>query len=139
MSYVDSNGARRVPAMLHRALFGSLERFLGILLEHYRGALPPWLCPEQAIVVPAKAEASGYAREVCSRLAAAGVRAAVDDRDERLSDKVSSAHELGIPYLVVVGKREQASQSVRIRERGGAQRDASLDAAVAELAKEAQG
>lgn len=130
LSYVDSGGARLRPAMLHRALFGSVERFLGVLLEHHGGVLPAWLCPEQVSVLAVGAEARGFAEEVQRLLQRAGVRAQVDLRDEALSRKVLDAHGRGVPFLAVVGKREQASRSVNLRERGGAQQSLGLDEAL---------
>jgi len=134
LSYVDSGGARRRPAMVHRALFGSIERFLGILLEHHRGALPAWLAPEQVVVAPVGGEAGAYAGEVLDRLLAAGVRVRLDDRAESLSKRIVDAHRDGVPYVAVIGPREQAERKLRLRERSGDQRDLGLDAAVEELA-----
>jgi threonyl-tRNA synthetase len=135
LGYVDSSGARRRPVMLHRALLGSLERFIAILLEHYRGALPPWLAPDQIAVLPIAKDQAAYAREVVSRLAAAGARASVDDRSQSLARRIVDAHGLGVPLVVAVGRREVERRSVRIRERDGAQHDLSLDEAVVELGR----
>ena len=136
--YVDASGARRRPAMLHRALLGSLERFLAILLEHHRGALPPWLAPEQVAVLAIDAkgapEHAPYAREVVERLEGEAVRAVIDARNESLARKIVAAHERGVPLLVVVGPREAARRAVRIRERDGSQRDLDLDAGIAAIA-----
>jgi threonyl-tRNA synthetase len=131
--YVGSGGDRRKPVILHRALFGSLERFIGILLEHYRGALPAWLAPEQVLLAPVSG-ADGYAENVLQQLSAANLRARIDCQPDSLARKVVGAHEHGIPFVVVVGSRERASGSVRIRERNGRQREVPLNAAIDELA-----
>jgi threonyl-tRNA synthetase len=135
LSYVDSSGSRRRPVMLHRALLGSLERFIAILLEHYRGALPPWLAPEQLAVLPISRDHAAYAREVVARADAEGVHVSFDDRSESLSRRIVDAHALGIPLIVAVGRREVDQRSVRIRERDGAQRDLALDEAICEIAR----
>jgi threonyl-tRNA synthetase len=133
--YVDSGGAKRRPAMLHRAIFGSLERFLGLLLEHHQGALPAWLAPEQLRVLPVSQDAQAYASEVRGQLAAAGLRVGEDARGESLSRRLVDCHQDGVPFSILVGAREQAGRSVQIRERSGAQRQVPLESAVAELAQ----
>lgn len=136
ITYVDASGARRRPAVLHRALFGSLERFLGVLLEHYRGALPPWLSPEQVVVVPVTDAQRAYADEVRLRLEQQGVRAILDAGDETLARKIAIAHAAAIPLVAVVGKREAERRSVTLREReGGQQRELPLDEAAHEIAR----
>lgn len=134
ISYVDASGAKRRPAMLHRALLGSVERFLGILLEHYHGALPPWLSPDQLVVVPVADAQRPYAEEVLSRFQARGVRAILDARGETVSRKVAFAHEAAVPFIAVVGKREAQSRSVALRDRKhGQPRELPLDEAVNEV------
>ncbi|WP_437671685.1 threonine--tRNA ligase [Sorangium sp. So ce131] len=136
ITYVDSSGARRRPAMLHRALFGSVERFLGILLEHYRGALPPWLSPEQVVVVPVTDAQRPYAEEILQLLRQKGVRAILDAGDDSLSRKIAIAHEAAIPLVAIAGKREVERRAVALRERdGGHQRELPLEEAVAEVAR----
>ncbi|MGK4002639.1 threonine--tRNA ligase [Sorangium sp. So ce1036] len=136
ITYVDASGARRRPAVLHRALLGSLERFLGVLLEQSRGALPPWLSPEQVVVVPVAEAQRAYAEEVLLRLQQKGVRAILDAGDETLSRKIALAHAAAIPLVAVVGKREAERRSVALREReGGRQRELPLDEAVHEVAR----
>src|SRR5262249_50215235 len=98
LSYADASGQRRPLAMLHRAILGSLERFLGILLEHHRGALPAWLAPEQVRVAPVSEAQRGYAQEVAARLKEAGLRADLDDRAETLSRRALDAREEGVPW-----------------------------------------
>jgi threonyl-tRNA synthetase len=136
LRYVDASGARRRPAMLHRATLGSLERFLGVLLEHHAGALPAWLAPDQVIVAPVAEAHHPYASRVLERLEAAGLRASLDARAETLARKVVLAHEAGAPFLIVVGKREAERAAITIRERDGRQREASLEDGVADLARQ---
>lgn len=133
--YVDASGARRPPAMLHRATLGSLERFLGILLEHHDGALPPWLAPDQAVVAPVTDAHRAYADGVVASLRAAGVRAAIDARSETLARKVVDAHAEGVPFFLVAGAREVERGAISLRERQGGRRDLPLDVGVAELAR----
>lgn len=134
LHYVDSGGARRRPAMLHRAIFGSVERFLGILLEHHQGVLPAWLSPEQVRVLPVGEDARAYASEVRSRLVAAGLRVEEDARGESLSRRILDAHQDAVPFVVLAGAREQAGRSVQLRERSGAQRNVPLESVGPELA-----
>ncbi|MDC0710018.1 threonine--tRNA ligase [Stigmatella sp. ncwal1] len=134
LHYVDSGGEKRRPAMLHRAIFGSVERFLGILLEHHQGVLPAWLAPEQVRVLPVGADSHAYAAEVQEHLSAAGLRVEADARGETLSRRILEAHQDAVPFTVLVGAREQAGRSIQIRERGGVQRNAPLESAAAELA-----
>ena len=119
LSYDDSSGARVRPAMLHRAMVGSLERFLGILLEHHDGRLPAWLAPEQVRVLPVHSEQRPYAEEVVARLRECQLRAVLDDSNESLGRRVAEAHQLRVPLLWVVGAREVAERSVT--ERGSAE------------------
>jgi threonyl-tRNA synthetase len=115
LSYDDSSGARVRPAMLHRAMLGSLERFLGILLEHHEGRLPAWLAPEQVRVLPVHAEQRSYAEEVVSRLRQHGLRATLEATNETLARRVAEAHALRVPLLWVVGGREAADRTVTER------------------------
>jgi threonyl-tRNA synthetase len=135
LAYVDSSGGRRRPAMLHRALFGSVERFLGVLLEHYSGALPPWLAPEQTVVVPVSAHLVGHARAVAHHLSASGIRARINAGPDTLARRIVEAHQAGIPFVVVVGKRELAEGSINIRDRSGRQWETRLEDGVRELVR----
>ncbi len=116
LAYDDGSGARVRPAMLHRAMLGSLERFLGILLEHHAGRLPAWLSPEQVRILPVHAEQRGYAEEIVLRLRQHGLRATLDSRGESPARRVAEAHAQRIPILWVVGAREAADRT--ITERG---------------------
>ena len=117
--YVDERSERVVPVMVHRAVFGSLERFLGILIEHYAGDLPLWLAPRQAAVLNITDAQAEYARSVAAQLQAAGVRAAGDWRNEKLSLKIREHTLAHVPCLLVVGDRERENQTVSVRLRDG--------------------
>ena len=116
--YIDNDGKEKTPVMIHRAIVGSPERFLGILIEHYAGAFPTWLSPVQAMVIPISEEKFGaYAAEVRSKLVAAGVRAEVDATAEGLGKRIRNAEKQKIPYMLVVGEKEMESQTVAVRPR----------------------
>lgn len=119
LEYVDADGQRRAPAMLHRALFGSVERFLAILLEHCEGALPAWLAPVQVIVTPIGPNQQEAAAAALAELRGAGLRAELDDRSESLARRVAEAHANGVPCLAVIGAREAAAGTLALRERDG--------------------
>jgi threonyl-tRNA synthetase len=121
LRYVDASGAKQPLAMLHRALYGSLERMLGILLEHHGAALPAWLAPEQAVVLPVSAEQEGAARDFEAMLRRSGVRVAVDARGESLGKRIAEAHERGVPFAAVLGKREVVNEQIALRSREGQQ------------------
>ena len=116
LTYTGADNAEHRPVMIHRALMGSYERFIGILLEHLNGELPAWLAPVQAIVLPISDRHVEYARAVASRIEAAGLRAEHDDRSESVGRKIRDAELRKIPYMLVVGEREQASEQVGVRE-----------------------
>jgi len=136
--YVDATGAKRPPVMLHRATLGSLERFLGVLLEHHAGALPAWLAPDQVVVAPVTEAHRAYADRVLAALHASRVRAELDGRTETLARKIVDAHAAGVPFFIVVGAREAERVAVTIRDRHGARRELPLEAGVAELARACQ-
>jgi len=117
LEYVGEDGHKHQPLMVHRALYGSLERFFGILIEHYAGAFPVWLAPVQAIVLPITDRQTEYARGVRRQLDAAGIRATVDERNEKVNFKIREAQLQKIPYMLVVGDREQANNQVAVRNR----------------------
>jgi threonyl-tRNA synthetase len=128
LRYVDAGGERRHVVMLHRALFGSLERFLGVLLEHHGAALPAWLAPEQVAVVPIAAHHHARAAEIVARLAARGLRARLDAADDSLSRRVAVAHHDGVPFAAVLGDREAATDTLALRARGEKWSAATADA-----------
>jgi threonyl-tRNA synthetase len=119
ISYINERGERERPVMLHRALFGSLERFTGILIEHYSGLFPLWLAPQQAVVLNISEGQSDYAQSVLKALKRAGVRATVDLRNEKIGYKIREYSLQKVPYLLVVGDREKAEGRVALRARAG--------------------
>jgi threonyl-tRNA synthetase len=119
LTYTGADNAEHTPVMIHRALFGSYERFIGIILEHYGGELPLWLAPVQAIVLPVSDRFNDYAEEVRGRIAAGGVRVEVDARSESVSRKVRDAELRKIPFLLVTGEREREAGTVSVRSHGG--------------------
>jgi threonyl-tRNA synthetase len=131
-NYIGPDGTKHRPVMLHRAILGSLERFIGMLIEHYAGRLPLWLSPVQAVVATITNEADGYANEVTLRLKAMGVRAEADTRADKIGYKVREHSLRKVPLILAVGGREQAERTVSLRRLGDtAQTALSLDAAVA--------
>jgi len=138
-SYVGEDGERHRPVMLHRAIFGSYERFIGILIEHYAGRFPLWLAPVQAVVATIVSDADSYASQVVEKLRAAGIRAETDVRNEKINYKVREHSLAKVPNLLVVGRREADEGTVALRELGKeGQSLLSLDDVIARLAKEAQ-
>jgi threonyl-tRNA synthetase len=119
LEYVDTDGKPKRPVAIHRAIFGSFERFIGILTEHFAGAFPTWLAPVQARVLPVSAKHAEYAGTVHRRLLDAGVRAELDDRSEKLGYKVREAQVQKVPYVLVVGEREACEGTASVRKRGG--------------------
>ncbi len=137
-SYVGEDGERHRPVMLHRAIFGSYERFIGILIEHFAGKLPAWLAPVQAVVATIVSDADDYAREVAEKLKAAGIRVETDLRNEKINYKVREHSVAKVPNLLVVGKREADEGTVALRVLGSqGQEVLRLDEAVAKLKAEA--
>ncbi len=116
LEYTDSDGQRKRPVTIHRTVLGSLERFLGLLIEHYGGALPFWLAPVQAVVVPVTDEVMDYARDVYAKLRDAGFRVELDDRSETVGNKIRQAEVLKVPRMLVVGRREAGEGTVSVRE-----------------------
>ena len=117
--YVGEDGERHTPVVIHRAIHGSLERFLGILIEHYAGAFPPWLAPLQARCIPIADRHLEWAEQVAAELRAAGLRVDVDDGKERMQAKIRNGQRAKIPYLLVIGDREAESRTVAVRLRNG--------------------
>jgi threonyl-tRNA synthetase len=136
--YVAADNTRRIPAMLHRATIGSMERFIGILIEHYGGAFPLWLAPEQVVVMNISEHQADYAKSVAERLRAAGFRAVEDLRNEKISYKIREHSLQKLPYQLVVGDKEKQAGTVAVRTRGGEDLGAmALDAFAARLRSEA--
>jgi threonyl-tRNA synthetase len=136
-TYVGEDGEKHLPVMLHRAMFGSLERFIGILIEHHAGNLPLWLAPVQVKVLTITSDADDYAREVVTALAAHGLRAEADLRNEKISYKVREHSVAKVPVLLAVGDREVENRSVAMRRLGSKQQKVlPLDEALAALETE---
>lgn len=127
LTYTGADGEAHTPVMIHRALCGSLERFFGVLIEHFAGAFPVWLAPVQAVILPIADDQVSYGSEVQARLNAAGFRADIDDSNERLQKKIRNHQLQKIPYMLVVGKTEVAAQQVNVRARDGSQQTQSVD------------
>ena len=122
-TYVDESGERRRPVMLHRAILGSFERFIGVLIEHYAGRFPLWLAPVQAVVATITSDADGYAREVFARLREAGLRAELDLRNEKIGYKVREHSVAKVPVMLVVGRREAEQGTVALRRLGSKEQE----------------
>ncbi|MGV6876210.1 threonine--tRNA ligase [Pseudochelatococcus sp. B33] len=137
--YINTDGEKVAPVMLHRAMFGSLERFTGILIEHYAGRLPLWLAPLQAVVATITSEADGYAQEIAAALRASGFRVETDLRNEKIPYKVREHSLAKVPILLVVGKREAAEKTVSLRRLGSTTTETlPFDEAVKRLAGESR-
>ena len=117
--YVAADNSRRTPVMLHRATIGSMERFMGILIEHYGGAFPLWLSPEQVVVLNVSEHQADYAAAVADALRKAGWRAAADLRNEKISYKIREHSLQKLPYQLIVGDKEKQAANVAVRTRGG--------------------
>jgi len=136
--YIDADGSKKTPVMIHRAIFGSLERFLGILIEHHAGHFPLWLAPVQAVICPITSDTDDYAREVAEQCRRAGLRVETDLRNEKINYKVREHSLAKVPALLVVGKKEAGERAVSIRRLGSDKQTVMpLDAALASLADEA--
>ena len=134
LEYQASDGTRQRPIMIHRALFGSIERFFAVLLEHYAGAFPPWLAPVQVVGIPITDEHNDYLAEVASKLRAHGVRVEVDTSDDRMQKKIRNAQRSKVPYMLIAGDEDIAAGAVSFRYRDGTQNNGvSVDAAVEEI------
>jgi len=121
ISFVAADGSAQRPYMVHRALLGSLERFFGVLTEHYGGAFPVWLAPVQAVMIPVAPAFNEYAREVAGRLRKAGLRVEADLSEQRMNAKIREAQNLKVPYMVILGEKERSAGAVSVRARSGEQ------------------
>ena len=138
-SYINENGEKTRPVMLHRAILGSFERFIGILIENYAGRLPAWLAPIQTVIATITSDADQYAREVMEKLCAVNIRTKLDVRNEKINYKVREHSLAKIPSIIVIGKREASDRTVALRRLGGDKQEfLALDDAVARLANECQ-
>jgi threonyl-tRNA synthetase len=134
LEYSASEGGRARPVMIHRALFGSIERFFGVLTEHYAGAFPPWLAPVQVVAIPVAEAFNDYLGEVVTKLKACGVRAQLDDSDDRMPKKIRVAQSEKIPYMMIAGGEDVEAGAVSFRFRDGTQRNSiPIDQAIEEI------
>jgi threonyl-tRNA synthetase len=134
LEYQAADGSRQQPVMIHRALFGSIERFMGVLIEHYAGALPPWLAPVQVTGIPISDAHVPYLEEVASRLGARRIRVEIDDSSDRMQKKIRNAQRQKVPFMLLAGDEDVAAGAVSFRYRNGAQRNGvPIDEAIAEI------
>ena len=119
LTYTDSDGSKKRPIMLHRVIFGSVERFIGVLIEHFAGAFPTWLAPTQVKIIPITDNQLDYAKDVAKTLKESGVRVEVDDKSETMQNKIRNAAGEKIPYMIIIGGREAESKTVSVRQRDG--------------------
>lgn len=137
LEYIDSDGTKKQPIMIHRAGFGSFERFIGILTENYEGKFPVWLSPCQVKILPVSEKSRPYAHEVAEKLAAAGIRVKVDDRDEKIGYKIREARSLDrVPYMLILGEQEVEAGNISVRDRSNETHTAELDEFIAQVVKE---
>ena len=137
LTYVDSDGSKKRPIMLHRVIFGSVERFIGILIENYAGAFPAWLAPQQARVMPISDKFIPYAKEVQQKMFDLGLRVELDERNEKIGYKIREAQVQKVPYMLVIGEKEVEDGTVAVRSRSQGDKGAmSVDEFVAMLQKE---
>ena len=123
LEFIGEDGQPHRPYMVHRALLGSMERFFGVLIEHFGGAFPVWMAPVQTVVIPIADRHLEYARQVAEKLRAEGMRAELDDRPERMNAKIRDAQKQKVPYMLVVGDSEMESGQVSLRARDGSQQN----------------
>jgi threonyl-tRNA synthetase len=134
LEYTAADGSRQQPVMIHRALFGSIERFMGVLLEHYAGALPPWLAPVQVTGIPISDAHVEYLAEIAARLSARRIRVEVDDSADRMQKKIRNAQKQKVPFMLLAGDDDVAANAVSFRYRTGTQRNGvPIDEAIAEI------
>jgi threonyl-tRNA synthetase len=119
LSYINKDGKKERPVMIHRGIFGSLERFIGILVEHFQGSFPVWLSPIQVIILPISDKFKDYANQVKSNLKSDGIRVELNERNETLQAKIRNATLQKIPYIFVVGDKEKSSSKISTRTREG--------------------
>ena len=117
LTYIGADGEKHRPVVIHRVIFGAIERFLALLIEHYAGAFPLWLAPRQVVVIPITEKQHDYAAEVCTALRDGSFRADLDDRNEKVGYKIREAQLKKIPYMLIVGAREAESNMVAVRHR----------------------
>ena len=137
LEYTDADGSKKRPVMLHRVCFGSIERFIGILTEHFEGKFPTWLAPCQVKVLPVSAKHMEYAKQVTDALRAAGVRAVLDERDEKIGYKIREARSVDrAPYMLILGEQEEEAGNISVRDRSNETVQRSLDEFIADITSE---
>jgi len=124
MSYINQKGKKETPFMIHRTLLGSMERFIGILIEQYTGAFPTWLSPVQAIILPITDDQLAFAQKIESQLKEAKIRTEINDDSEPIGAKIRKAEKEKVPFILVVGQKEVEINQVNLRKRGGQQKGA---------------
>ncbi|MEP6696139.1 MAG: His/Gly/Thr/Pro-type tRNA ligase C-terminal domain-containing protein, partial [Pseudonocardiales bacterium] len=134
LEYQAADGSRQQPVMIHSAKFGSIERFLGVLVEHYAGAFPPWLAPVQVVGIPISDAHVGYLQDVAARLRGKGIRVEVDASDDRMQKKIRTAQKQKIPYMLLAGDDDVAQGAVSFRYRDGTQNNGvPIETAIEEI------
>ena len=137
LEYVDADGEKKRPIMLHRVCFGSIERFIGILIEHYAGKFPVWLAPMQVKVLPVSEKSRDYAHQVTEQLEAAGIRVVCDDRDEKIGYKIREARSIDrVPYMLILGEKEVEAGNISVRDRSNETVQMGLDEFIAKVCAE---
>ena len=137
LEYTDSDGTKKRPIMIHRAGFGSFERFIGMLTEQYAGKFPTWLAPCQVKVLPVSEKHREYANHVADKLKAAGVRVVVDERDEKIGYKIREARGVDrVPYMLILGEKEEEADNISVRDRSNETVQRQLDDFIADITEE---
>ncbi len=140
LKYIGDDGREHMPVMIHRVVFGSVERFIGVMIENYAGKFPTWLCPVQARVLPISDKFMDYAHEVCDKLKAAGIRSEVDERAEKIGFKIREATLERVPYMLVVGAKEQENKQISVRSRfAGDEGSKDIDSFIRDIRAEIDG
>jgi threonyl-tRNA synthetase len=140
LEYIAKDGSAKTPIMIHRALFGSLERFMGVLIEHYAGAFPVWIAPVQVAIIPVSEKSAEYALAVHKSLAEKSLRSFVDSRNEKMQKKIRDAEVDKVPYMLIVGEKEALAKTVSVRSKskgdlGAMGLDKFIDAVKEEIAR----
>jgi threonyl-tRNA synthetase len=134
LEYQASDGSRQQPVMIHSAKFGSIERFFGVLVEHYAGAFPPWLSPVQVLAVPVAEEYHAYLEQVAARLRERGIRVEIDESDDRFPKKIRNASKAKVPFVLIAGEEDRSAGAVSFRYRSGEQKNGvPIEDAIAEV------
>jgi threonyl-tRNA synthetase len=137
LTYTDADGSKKRPIMIHRVIYGSIERFIGILIEHYAGKFPTWLAPCQVKVLPVSEKTLDYAKGVTAALKAAGIRATLDERDEKIGYKIREARSIDrVPYMLILGEKESEAGTISVRDRTNETTSRSLDDFIADITEE---